>query len=162
MTHKNVQNRLKNAKFPPPPAPWHPRVQSPHAQPCPRRHPPRRQHQKHHQRASQIARTQATRPSKQRRHRHRLQQATRHRQKADSRPRHRQDLRPADTHHKRARPLRVGADGLARKAVKLQVVGIGPGPAEVRYTASRAPAVNQEIEGTLCGLHIASLPQIIV
>ena len=68
----------------------------------------------------------------------------------------------ADTHHKRARPLRVGADGLARKAVKLQVVGIGPGPAEVRYTASRAPAVNQEIEGTLCGLHIASLPQIIV
>jgi len=43
-------------------------------------------------------------------------------------------------------------------AVKLQIVGIGPGPAGARYTASRTPAVNQEIEGTLCGLHIASLP----
>lgn len=43
-------------------------------------------------------------------------------------------------------------------AVKLQVVGIGPGPVGARYTASRTPAVNQRKEGTFCGLHIASLP----
>lgn len=32
-------------------------------------------------------------------------------------------------------------------AVKLQVVGFGPGPAEVRYTASQTPAVNQGKKG---------------
>lgn len=47
-------------------------------------------------------------------------------------------------------------------AVKLQVVGIGSGPVGARYTASRTPAVNQRKEGTLCGLHIASSPQVIV
>lgn len=47
-------------------------------------------------------------------------------------------------------------------AVKLQVVGIGPGPVGARYIASRTPAVNQRKEGTLCGLHTASLLQIIV
>ena len=51
---------------------------------------------------------------------------------------------------------------LGNVAVKLQVVGIGPGPAGARYTASRTPAVNQRKEGTLCGLHTASLLQIIV
>lgn len=47
-------------------------------------------------------------------------------------------------------------------AVKLEVVGIVPGPAGVRHTESLAPAAKQGKEGTLCGLHIASLPQIIV
>lgn len=51
---------------------------------------------------------------------------------------------------------------LGNVAVKLQVVGIGPGPVGARYTASRTPAVNQRKEGTLCGLHTASLLQIIV
>ena len=56
----------------------------------------------------------------------------------------------------------IGADGLASVAARLQVVGIGPGPAGVRHTESLAPAAKQGKEGTLCGLHIASLPQIIV
>lgn len=43
-------------------------------------------------------------------------------------------------------------------AVKLHVVGIGPGPTGVRHTENLASAVNQKKEGTLCGLHIASLP----
>ena len=51
---------------------------------------------------------------------------------------------------------------LGNVAVKLQVVSIGPGPVGARYTASRTPAVNQRKEGTLCGLHTASLLQIIV
>lgn len=51
---------------------------------------------------------------------------------------------------------------LGNVAVKLQVVGIGPGPVGVRYTESRTPAVNQRKEGTLCGLHTASLPLILV
>lgn len=51
---------------------------------------------------------------------------------------------------------------LGNVAVKLQVVGIGPGPVGARYTASRTPAVNQRKEGTLCGLHTASLPLILV
>ena len=34
---------------------------------------------------------------------------------------------------KRQRQVAVGADGLARVAVKLQVVGIGPGPAGARH-----------------------------
>lgn len=51
---------------------------------------------------------------------------------------------------------------LGNVAVKLQVVGIGPGPVGARYTASRTPAVNQRKDGMLCGLHTASLLQIIV
>ena len=46
--------------------------------------------------------------------------------------------------------------------VKLQVVGIGPDPAEARHTASQTPAAKQGKEGALCGLHTASLLQIIV
>ena len=56
----------------------------------------------------------------------------------------------------------LGLEVLGIVAVKLQVVGIGPGPVGARYTASRTPAVNQRKEGTLCGLHIASPPQVIV
>lgn len=47
-------------------------------------------------------------------------------------------------------------------AIKLQVVGFGPDPAEARRTESLAPAAKQGKEGTLCGLHTASLLQIIV
>ena len=47
-------------------------------------------------------------------------------------------------------------------AVKLQVVGIGPDPAEARHTASQTPAAKQGKEGALCGLHTAPLLQIIV
>lgn len=47
-------------------------------------------------------------------------------------------------------------------AVKLQVVGFGLDPAEARRTESLAPAAMQGKEGTLCGLHTASLLQIIV
>lgn len=51
---------------------------------------------------------------------------------------------------------------LGNVAVKLQVVGFGPDPAEARRTESLAPAAMQGKEGTLCGLHTASLLQIIV
>lgn len=47
-------------------------------------------------------------------------------------------------------------------AVKLQMVGIGSSSTGVRHTESLAPSAKQGKEGTLCGLHIASLPQIIV
>ena len=47
-------------------------------------------------------------------------------------------------------------------AIKLQVGGFGPDPAEARRTESLAPAAKQGKEGTLCGLHTASLLQIIV
>lgn len=51
---------------------------------------------------------------------------------------------------------------LGNVAVKLQVVGFGLDPAEARRTESLAPAAMQGKEGTLCGLHTASLLQIIV
>lgn len=47
-------------------------------------------------------------------------------------------------------------------AVKLHAVGFGPDQAEARRTESLTSAANQGKEGTLCGLHTASLLQIIV
>lgn len=47
-------------------------------------------------------------------------------------------------------------------AVKLHAVGFGPDQAEARRTESLTSAAKQGKEGTLCGLHTASLLQIIV
>ena len=48
---------------------------------------------------------------------------------------------------KRQHQVAFGADGLARVAVKLQVVGFGPDPAEARRTESLAPAAKRGKKG---------------